>query len=363
VLCGMIAIADAVKQEAALAVHTLKSMGVDVVLITGDNRKTARAIATQVGINKVFAEVLPSHKVAKVQELQNEGKRVAMVGDGVNDSPALARADVGIAIGTGTDVAIEAADVVLIRNDLLDVAASIHLSKRTVQRIRLNLVLALIYNLVGIPIAAGVFMPIGVVLQPWMGSAAMAASSVSVVLSSLQLKCYRKPELAWYEAQAQGRLKPLTESQVSVHVGMDDRPRDSPRAAPWDQVRYISQVSLSSLKSDGLSRHGAAADDEASKWPPLLSDRDEEPCVRKPQAVWAPPGPPPREAEAPARQQQQLAAEPLASPGRSRSPLPAACGPRRRGPTGSLETLLASRRGGTASPPRILCRSVWDNCL
>ena len=197
-LVGTIAVADEVKETSAEAIAALRSLGVDVRMLTGDNRVTAEAIARRVGLNskQVIADVLPADKERHVRELQDAGGKVAMVGDGINDSPALARADVGLAIGTGADIAKEGADVVLMRSDLMDVARAIELSRATIRNIKQDLFWALFYNGIGIPLAAGVFFPLtGWQLSPMFGAAAMSLSSVCVVSNALRLKSF-KPKTA-----------------------------------------------------------------------------------------------------------------------------------------------------------------------
>lgn len=186
---GMVAVADVIKDTSANAVETLKEMGIEVIMITGDNEITAKAIAQKTGIDRVFAGVLPEGKAMSIEELKKEGKTVAMVGDGINDAPALAAADVGIAIGSGTDVAIESADIVLIKGDITDVSRAITLSRKTISNVKQNLFWAFIYNTLGIPVAAGVLhIWGGPLLSPMLAGAAMAFSSVSVVTNALRLR-------------------------------------------------------------------------------------------------------------------------------------------------------------------------------
>jgi P-type Cu+ transporter len=188
-LAGLLAVADPIKPTSREAIAALRQRGIDVVMLTGDTERTAQAIARAAGIDRVVAGVLPEEKVAEIERLQGAGRVVAMVGDGVNDSAAIARSDVGIAVGTGTDIAAEAADVVLMRGDLRSVVHAITLSRRTMRTMKQNLFWAFVYNVVGIPIAAGALYPaFGWLLSPVIASAAMAFSSVSVVTNSLRLR-------------------------------------------------------------------------------------------------------------------------------------------------------------------------------
>lgn len=200
-LVGIIAVADVIKQTSKQAIDEFKNMGIDVVMLTGDNKKTAEAIRQQLGITKVIAEVMPQDKEKEIRNIQSESKKVAMIGDGINDAPALARADVGIAIGAGTDVAIESADIVLIKSDLLDAVTAVQLSKSVIKNIKENLFWAFFYNSIGIPLAAGVFYPIlNWKLNPMFAAAAMSLSSVCVVTNALRLKSF-KPKYKAVEIQ------------------------------------------------------------------------------------------------------------------------------------------------------------------
>ena len=190
-LAGLVAVADPIRATSGEAISRLGRLGLDVILLTGDDHRTAAAVARSAGIQRVVAEVLPDEKLRVVRRIQEEGKTVALVGDGINDAPALAQADIGIAMGTGVDVAVEAADIVLLRSDLLGVVDAIRLSRRTMRIIRQNLFWAFVYNMIGIPIAAGILYPrFGLLLTPAMAAAAMALSSVSVVTNSLRLRRY-----------------------------------------------------------------------------------------------------------------------------------------------------------------------------
>ncbi len=218
---GVIGVADTVKDGSAVAVAALQARGIEVVMMTGDNRATAAAIARQVGIRRVVAEVLPEHKAAEVKRLQGEGKIVGMVGDGINDAPALAQADVGSAIGTGTDVAIESSDITLISGALSGVVTAVDLSRATMRNIKQNLVFAFIYNGIGIPIAAGALYPtLGLTLSPMIAAAAMALSSLSVVANANRLKTFRPKPI--------NQPVNVSSTEPTVEVGREEEPGQEP---------------------------------------------------------------------------------------------------------------------------------------
>lgn len=240
---GMFVVADVVKPNAKAAVAELKALGVETLLLTGDNRKTAEAIRKEVGIERAVAEVLPHQKEQEVRRLQESGKVVAMVGDGINDAPALARADVGIAIGAGTDIALESADIVLMKSDPLDVAAAIRLSRATIRNIKQNLFWAFFYNSIGIPVAAGVLYPLfGLRLNPMLAAAAMSFSSVCVVANALRLK--------WVKLKVTHPAADILAGEAHLQPSLPETP--APEQALQEEIKEETDMLKQTLYIDGM---------------------------------------------------------------------------------------------------------------
>ncbi|GAA5848530.1 hypothetical protein JCM8547_004541 [Rhodosporidiobolus lusitaniae] len=291
-LACVVSLADTVKSEARQAIDALRWMGVEVLLATGDQERTARAIAEDVGIaaEDVQAGMSPNGKKALIEKLQKQGHRVAMVGDGINDSPALAVADVGIALCSGADIAVEAADIVLMKSDLLDVVAALDLSRRIFRQIRLNFVWATVYNLIGIPLAMGVFLPWGLHLHPMAAGAAMAFSSVSVVASSLTLRFWRRPRLARRAddpavnagegtcSELAGALKEMVQAGWNTFVVKQRR--GPARPAGGARRRFSSWLTSGSRRPSEYGLLGAASTDEEEGGVELLANAS--PMVRNP---------------------------------------------------------------------------------
>jgi cation transport ATPase len=239
-----VAVADVPKPTSAAAIGELRSMGIRTVMLTGDNARTAAAIAGQVGVDEVVSDVLPQDKEEVVRKLAANGK-VAMVGDGVNDAPALARADVGIAIGAGTDVAIESADMVLVRNDLLDVAAGIQLSRATLRNIKQNLFWALFYNAICIPVAAGALSVFGFSLNPMIAAAAMSCSSVCVVSNALRLR-------GWNPSESISRAKQAAQEQQAKESMREDGSRRGSDKKDKEQAKRKEPIMEKKLMVEGM---------------------------------------------------------------------------------------------------------------